>query len=70
VKAGDTFFLTARAVDAHLWVVISDPEKDAGRVILVSVTTFEPHKEAVCLLDVGDLPGLATSRASRITKPG
>jgi hypothetical protein len=54
VKAGDTFFLTDRAVDTHLWVVVSDPEKDAERVVLVSVTTYEHHKEAVCLLDIGD----------------
>jgi hypothetical protein len=56
VKAGDAFFLKDRAVDTHLWVVISDPEEDAQRVVLVSVTTCEPHKEAVCLLDVGDHP--------------
>jgi hypothetical protein len=59
VKAGDTFFLTDRAVDTHLWVVISDPAKDSERVVLVSVTTFEPHKEAVCLLDVGDHPTIS-----------
>ena len=56
MKGGDTFFLKDRAVDTHLWVVISDPEKDVERVVLVSVTTYEPHKEAVCLLDVGDHP--------------
>jgi hypothetical protein len=59
VRAGDTFFLTSRAVDTHLWVVISDPEKDAERVVLVSVTTYEPHKEAVCLLDVADHPTIS-----------
>jgi hypothetical protein len=58
VKAGATFFLTERAVDTHLWVVISNPEKDAHRVVLVSVTSSEPHKEAVCLLDVGDHPSI------------
>jgi hypothetical protein len=59
MKAGDTFFLTDRAVDAHLWVVISDPERDAERVVLVSVTTSEPHKEAVCLLHLGDHPTIS-----------
>ena len=59
MKAGDTFFLTDRTVDTHLWVVISDPERDAERVVLVSVTTFEPHKEAVCLLEVGDHPTIS-----------
>jgi hypothetical protein len=52
VKAGDAFFLTDRVVDTHLWVVISDPAKDAERVVLVSVTTYERYKESVCLLDL------------------
>jgi hypothetical protein len=59
VNSGATFFLTDRAVDIHLWVVISDPEKDPNRVMLVSVTSHEPHKESVCLLDVGDHPAVS-----------
>jgi hypothetical protein len=59
VRAGYTFFLTDRAVDTHHWVVISDPERDAEHVVLVSVTTYAPHKEAVCLLDVGDHPAVS-----------
>ena len=54
MKAGDTFYLSHRGVDGHLWVVISDPEKDAERVILVSMTTYEDHKEDVCLIEVGE----------------
>jgi hypothetical protein len=56
VKAGDAFYVKDRSVDTHLWVVISDPERDAGRVLIVSLTTYEPYKEDVCLLDVGDHP--------------
>ena len=56
MKAGDTFTISDRGVDTHLWVLISDPDRDAERVVLVSMTTYEDYKEDVCLLDVGDHP--------------
>ena len=56
MKAGDTFRPADRSVDIHLWVVISDPDQDPSRVLIVSLTTFKPPKESVCLLDVGDPP--------------
>src|SRR4051794_21856112 len=59
MKAGDTFTITDRGVDSHLWVVISDPEKDAEHVVMVSMTTYEKYKENVCLLDVGDHPRIS-----------
>jgi hypothetical protein len=59
MNAGDTFFITDRRVDAHLWIVISDPSKDSERVILVSATTYESHKESVCLLEAGDHPAIS-----------
>jgi hypothetical protein len=36
--------------------VISDPQRDPGRVIMVSVTTFEDYKEDVCPINAGDHP--------------
>jgi len=59
MKVGDTFYISDRGVDTHLWVVISDPDRDAERVVLVSMTTYEDYKEDVCLLDVGDHPRLS-----------
>jgi hypothetical protein len=56
MRGGDTFYVRDRAVDTHLWVVISEPEQDPERVVMVSLTTYEDYKEAVCLLDVGDHP--------------
>ena len=56
MKAGDTFFIADRGVDSHLWVIVSEPENDAERVVLVSMTTYESSKEDVCILDVGDHP--------------
>ncbi len=56
MNAGDTFTIRDRGVDTHLWVVISDPDRDAERVVLVSMTTYEDYKEDACLLGVGDHP--------------
>ena len=56
MKAGDTFLLRDRRVGSHLWIVISDPELDAERVIMVSMTSYEMYKEDVCLINVGDHP--------------
>jgi len=36
VKAGDAFYIRDRLVDTHLWVVITDPQRDPGRVIIMS----------------------------------
>jgi len=56
VNAGDAFFIQNRSVDTRLWVIISDTEKDPGRVVMVSITTHEGYKESVCLLEPGDHP--------------
>ncbi len=58
MKAGNTFYIRDRGVDTHLWVVISDPDRDPVRVVMVSMTTYEDYKEDVCLLDVGDHPSI------------
>ena len=44
-------FLTE--LDRHLWVVLSDPAKDDQNVIIVSITTLEPHKDQACLIPRG-----------------
>jgi hypothetical protein len=56
MKAGDTFRPADSTVDIHLWVIISDPSQDASKVLIVSLTTYKPKKESVCLLNVGDHP--------------
>jgi hypothetical protein len=56
MTTGDTFFIKDRSVDTHLWVIISDTDKDPDRVVMVSLTTYESYKEDACLLDVGDHP--------------
>ena len=56
MKAGDTFALKDKAVDSHLWVIISNPAIDEGQVLFVSMTSYDITKEKVCLLDAGDHP--------------
>ncbi len=56
MKAGDTFLLENRAVDGHLWVVISDPGLDGDRVLFVSMTSYDITKENACLINVGEHP--------------
>ena len=58
MKAGDTFTLKDKAVDSHLWVILSDPAIDEDRVLFVSMTSYDITKENVCLLDVGDHPSI------------
>ena len=52
--AGDTFRTANRAVDIHLWVIISDPLLDPLRVLIVSLTTYKSYKESACLLQKGE----------------
>jgi hypothetical protein len=59
MKAGDAFRPADRSVDIHLWIIISDPQQDDSRVLIVSLTTFKSHKETICVLDVGDHPSIS-----------
>src|SRR5205807_1810394 len=42
--------------DRHLWIILSDPEKNPDQVLLVNLTTWDERKEKVCLLGPGDHP--------------
>jgi hypothetical protein len=55
VRAGDTFFLSGVA-DRQLWVILSDPEIDPGRVLFVSLTSHDVTKEDVCMIEAGEHP--------------
>jgi hypothetical protein len=50
MKAGTAFVLKDKAVDDHLWIVLSDPELDAEQVLIVSITSLTPVKEQTCLV--------------------
>jgi hypothetical protein len=57
-SAGDAFRPANRNIDIHLWVIVSDPDQDRARVLIVSLTTYKPHKEPACLLKAGDHPAV------------
>jgi hypothetical protein len=58
MKAGDTFRPADGTVDkfVHLWVIISDPDKDPDEVLVVSLTEYHPKKDTACILHPGDHP--------------
>lgn len=56
MNAGDTFLLTDRDVDEHLWVVISDPTLDSDQVLIVNLTSWKHYHDPACVLEVGDHP--------------
>jgi hypothetical protein len=54
VNLGTTFLRTDS--DKHLWIVLSDPQKNPDRILLVNITTLDERKEKVCILKPGDHP--------------
>jgi hypothetical protein len=55
VDVGETLFFS---YSEHLWIVISDPAKDNGRVLLVNFSSVKPGVpfDPACVLEVGDHP--------------
>jgi len=54
MTAGDTFLVPDS--DDHLWVVISDPNVDPSRVVIVCFLSHQPHYDQACVLEPGDHP--------------
>jgi hypothetical protein len=52
MEAGDTF---KYGRGGHLWVVVSDPAANPGRVVIVSMTT-DRGIDPSCILEPGDHP--------------
>ena len=44
MKAGDTFLPLLR--NTHLWVILSDPDLDSERIVLVNLTTYTIDEES------------------------
>jgi hypothetical protein len=55
VRAGDTF-LVAVAADEHLWMIISDPDVDPQRVLVVNFSSWKPYHDQACIVEPGDHP--------------
>jgi len=61
VEIGGFFLLSDRDINEHPYVIISRPDLDPDRVVIVSLTSYnEPYheivKDASCLLQSGDHP--------------
>jgi len=57
MRAGDTFRFADRALEKHLWIVISDPMLDvADPVVVVRLTTYREGRDCTCVLQPGDHP--------------
>jgi hypothetical protein len=60
MKGGDTFRPTDASIDTyrHLWVIVSDPDQDPEKVVIVSITEAHPKKDTACILQPHDHPFL------------
>ncbi|SRR5258708_37898817 len=58
MKLGDTFLMhtSASRFIRHLYIVISDPAKNAGNFIAVNITGDRFRTGEECVLDAGDHP--------------
>ena len=55
MNAGDTFKF-ARGADRHLWVIISDPKRDASKLLIVNFTSFDRFVDQTVVLQAGMHP--------------
>jgi len=56
---GETFFFRGpENTRPHLWVIVSDPEREPERVVIVSMTTWKEYKDETCILTPDDHPAL------------
>ena len=56
IEAGDCFRFREKP-ERHLWIVVSDPNLDSDRVLIVNVTSYRPDVpscDPACLLECGD----------------
>lgn len=56
MRAGDTFRIKDKNIDEHLWVILSEPDIDDSKVVIVNMTTAHPSKEQFCLIQIGEHP--------------
>ncbi|MDB5324083.1 MAG: hypothetical protein JWN40_5714 [Phycisphaerales bacterium] len=55
MNAGDVFRFEGIA-DIHVWTIISDPRRDPQKLLMVNFTTWEPHLDQACVIEVGEHP--------------
>jgi hypothetical protein len=55
MNAGDVFRFVNIA-DIHVWMIISDPNRDPTKLLMVSFTTWQPHLDHACIIEAGEHP--------------
>jgi hypothetical protein len=57
MRCGDTFLMSPRSnFELHLWIIITDVDKDSGLVAIVSLTTLRHNVDQTLILRKGDHP--------------
>lgn len=61
MRPGDTLIIAepGTSLDSHLWIVISDPEVNPDKVVLVNFTKYRADKDQACIVERGDHPFLS-----------
>lgn len=56
---GDTFAFTnpLTVSDDHLWIFVSDTERDRDRIVLLSMTSWTPTSDHACVVTEDDYGG-------------
>ena len=58
MNAGEAFYVEDSGVsyDSHLWFILSDPNIDPDKVLLVNFTALRDDKDHSCVVKVGEHP--------------
>jgi hypothetical protein len=57
LACGDAILMPTPGVSSlHLWIIITDPLKDSGSAVILSVTTRRAHSDLTLILKPGDHP--------------
>lgn len=60
IAPGFAFFnREAPGVPRHLWLVLSDPGRDAGQVVIANLSTKPGPDHPVCIVAPGEHPGIS-----------
>jgi hypothetical protein len=53
-RGGDTYLHRRDETDKHLWIVLSEPSLNAAKVVVANLTSLEPYKEQLCIVEPGE----------------
>lgn len=57
LACGDAILMPSPGVSSlHLWIIITDPSKDSGTAVIVSITTRRAHSDLTLIVKPSDHP--------------